>query len=508
MRFKLVYAGCVFLWLVLSTLAALSIASLSLLGAEQQFNSHVQQLTEQLKQRLLINETILDSYTTFSTLDYRNDSRHPEPLAPQLLQRYPQLTSLALIRRVPESDVAAFNRQLQRNYGPGWRLRPYADDPHSRQALPPRAEYFPLLFSEWRGLRNQHLIGMDLSQQPAISAALQDSLISGHAALSRQLRLGDSTPGYLLLRGIENRYHRQFNDLLPTHFAALFFRADSLLPKDARLPEGMQAQLQHRDDPLYPVNGYGMVLGDNRASPLERWLFPRLEATQLLGGGNLPLRLTVSWQQGWAQIGAYEWGVWLLLSLLLLLGMGLACHSFVRNNHSRRQREQHLFYLANHDRLTGLANRNLFYDRLQHAINRVNRSGKRLALLFLDLDRFKPVNDTYGHVIGDRVLQQIALRIKEVVRSEDTVARIGGDEFVILMEDIESNREADKVVGRLKQAIQRPYLVEAHQIRVGVSIGIAYYPEDGLLIDELLAVADRKMYGNKQAPQRNGEAVL
>ncbi|RBH42425.1 sensor domain-containing diguanylate cyclase, partial [Pseudomonas sp. MWU13-2860] len=128
-------------------------------------------------------------------------------------------------------------------------------------------------------------------------------------------------------------------------------------------------------------------------------------------------------------------------------------------------------------------------------------------LLFLDLDRFKPVNDTYGHVAGDRVLQLIAARIQEVVRDEDTVARIGGDEFVILMEDVESNREADKVASRLQQAIQRPYQVEQHRISVGVSIGTAYYPEDGLLIDELLAVADRKMYGNKQAIGRQAEAV-
>ena len=83
------------------------------------------------------------------------------------------------------------------------------------------------------------------------------------------------------------------------------------------------------------------------------------------------------------------------------------------------------------------------------------------------------------------------------MRAEDTVARLGGDEFVLLMEDVESNREADKVVERLKQAIQQPYEVEGHQIHLGVSIGVAYYPEDGMLIDELLDVADRKMYGDK-----------
>jgi diguanylate cyclase (GGDEF)-like protein len=113
------------------------------------------------------------------------------------------------------------------------------------------------------------------------------------------------------------------------------------------------------------------------------------------------------------------------------------------------------------------------------------------------MDRFKPVNDSFGHAVGDKVLQLIAARILAIMRNEDTVARLGGDEFVLLMEDVESNREADRVVERLKHAIQQPYEVDGHTVLLGVSIGIAYYPEDGMLIEELLDVADRKMYGDK-----------
>ncbi|AXE29890.1 sensor domain-containing diguanylate cyclase [Chromobacterium phragmitis] len=504
MHARLVYAGCLVLWLILSALAALSIASRSLLGAEQQFNSQLQQLTEQLKQRLLTNETILDSYATFSSVDHRGDGRQNHPFVSQLLRRYPQITSLARVERVPAGQAATYSHALQLDYGLAYRLRGFDE----KRPLPKQEAYFPLTRAEPPSQANLRLVGRDIWQQPQLREALQENINSGRTALSRQLRLppqGD--PGYALLRSVDDHQNDQLIGLLPQHFAMLFIRADSLLPTDIALPPGMEINLRHRDDPLQPQSGISLRLGDAHPGALEKLLFPRLETSQLLGGASQPLRLTLSWQQGWAQIGWFEWAVWLSLSLLLGLGLGLAGFSFVRSSDNRRQREQQLFHLANHDRLTGLANRNLFYDRLQHAITRLDRSGKRLGLLFLDLDRFKPVNDTYGHVVGDRVLQLIAARIRDVVRNEDTVARIGGDEFVILMEDIESNREADKVAARLKQAIQMPYQVDHHRVLVGVSIGIAYYPEDGLLIDELLAVADRKMYGNKQSPSRQSENV-
>ncbi|UTH75881.1 sensor domain-containing diguanylate cyclase [Chromobacterium sp. IIBBL 290-4] len=503
MQAKLVYASCITIWLILSALAAFSLGSRSLLGAEQQFNNRLQQLSEQLKQRLQTDETVLDSYAAFSSLDPRDESRKNHPFVAQLLRRYPQIVALAHIERIPAGRLTAFDARLSREYGSSYRLRPFSANQASALALPEQAEYFPLMFAEPQSKANLQLVGMDVWQSPALRAAIQDSLNSGRVALSRQFRFPQGETGYALVRNIDS--HSEGQPILqPRHFALMLIRTDSLMPGDTLFPPGMQATLRHRDDPAGVAAG---TFGQEQTSALEKWLFPRMEAHQQLGGDNLPLRLTLSWQQGWRQIGALEWTAWLLLSALLGLAIAAAGFAFIRSSNLRRQREDQLFHLANHDRLTGLANRNLFYDRLQHAISRVDRNGKRLALLFLDLDRFKPVNDTYGHVTGDRILQLIGARIQDAVRNEDTVARLGGDEFVVLMEDIESNREADKVSARLKQSIQIPYQVDPHRIMVGVSIGIAYYPEDGLLIDELLAVADRKMYGNKQAPRAAPETM-
>ncbi|OQS34378.1 hypothetical protein B0T39_19550 [Chromobacterium haemolyticum] len=490
MRTRLVYAGCIAIWLVLSALVALSIASHALLGAEQQFNRDALLLSEQLNQKLQSHETVLDSYATFSALDRRSDLPSEKRLARQLLRRYPPIQWLGHIERISPDQLPIFGQRLKQLYGQALPMPAASGDGWGG-----RFGLFPLVFIE--PMPQSSLLAADLGRLQAARQALQNALESGRMEISSQIKLPGLPAGYLLIRAMDDMLSKPLAaSLAPAHFAAMAIRADSLLPSPLSLREGVEVRLFHRNDP--PPGPPALLRGPERASALETLLFPRLEARHPLGGANQPLLLTINQQLGWRQIGTFEWGMLLVLSLALLTGLLLVSHHYLQLAHGRRQRENQLFYLANHDRLTGLANRNLFYDRLQHAISRVDRSGKRLALLFLDLDRFKPVNDTYGHITGDRILQLIAARIKEELRGEDTVARLGGDEFVVLMEDIESNREADKIVNRLKQVIHQPYEVNDHLISVGVSIGIAYYPEDGLLIDELLTVADRKMYGNKR----------
>ncbi len=164
----------------------------------------------------------------------------------------------------------------------------------------------------------------------------------------------------------------------------------------------------------------------------------------------------------------------------------------------RKQTEEKLKYAALHDPLTGLPNRRLFSDRLDQALKKARRDHEQVAILYLDLDAFKPVNDLYGHETGDRVLQEVALRIQDCIRAVDTVARIGGDEFVVLLEDIENREAARKVAQKITDAIHEPILVIDHVCRVGASIGVSLYPEDGDDPDSLLKIADQDMYEVKK----------
>ncbi len=165
---------------------------------------------------------------------------------------------------------------------------------------------------------------------------------------------------------------------------------------------------------------------------------------------------------------------------------------------SVRYREQ-LEHQANHDALTGLPNRNLLRDRLAHGIAYAQRHGCVLATVFLDLDNFKLVNDTLGHRTGDALLQEIALRLRACVREDDTIARLGGDEFVVLLNDQPSKDSVTHAMQRLVQAVNRPMLLEPHEITPTCSIGISLFPSDGADGDTLLRHADAAMYRAKAA---------
>ncbi|WP_413700754.1 PAS domain S-box protein [Psychromonas sp. KJ10-10] len=156
-------------------------------------------------------------------------------------------------------------------------------------------------------------------------------------------------------------------------------------------------------------------------------------------------------------------------------------------------------YLANHDVLTGLPNRNLFSDRLEHALAESRRSKESLAIFFIDLDRFKVVNDGLGHNVGDVVLMEMSKRLIDTLRSQDTVARLGGDEFIVVVQDLERLLDATKIAKKMLQAMQSTVVFEDHNINIGASIGISIYPNDGLTADELVRQADIAMYDAKDS---------
>jgi diguanylate cyclase (GGDEF)-like protein len=152
---------------------------------------------------------------------------------------------------------------------------------------------------------------------------------------------------------------------------------------------------------------------------------------------------------------------------------------------------------ALHDGLTGLPNRTLVLERLEHATLRGQRSGKTAAVLFIDLDRFKAVNDTYGHSVGDELLKAVADRLVALIRPCDTAARLCGDEFVILLEDLETQSQAGAIVARVKTALARPFVVSGIDVQMSASIGLAVDKEDGTACESLLHDADVAMYKEK-----------
>lgn len=168
-----------------------------------------------------------------------------------------------------------------------------------------------------------------------------------------------------------------------------------------------------------------------------------------------------------------------------------------RDIRERKAAQERLEYLANFDALTGLPNRRLFFDRLTCILTHCKRYNEQFSLLFLDLDRFKQVNDTMGHDAGDELLGEVAQRLQKCLRSADTVARMGGDEFAVILSRIMDSTDNAIVSEKIVSSLSHPFIVQGQECRIGVSIGISVFPEDAVCAESLLKAADNAMYNAK-----------
>ena len=169
----------------------------------------------------------------------------------------------------------------------------------------------------------------------------------------------------------------------------------------------------------------------------------------------------------------------------------------------RKRAEETIRYQAYHDLLTGLPNRALFADLLDHEILEMQRLGKRLAVLFLDVDQFKNINDSFGHAAGDTLIQHIAAELKNSIREFDTIARIGGDEFTLLLPLIHRPEDASRIADKVMQTFNKPFIIDHHEIRLTASIGISLYPEDGPDAGPLIKNADIALHFAKDQGRDN-----
>ena len=212
---------------------------------------------------------------------------------------------------------------------------------------------------------------------------------------------------------------------------------------------------------------------------------------------------------GWLRIqgelaGLYSpaFGVAVLIGAMVLLGLVSSwkiAHALDVAESVRQRAEEMMRRLAHYDSLTGLPNRLMLDDRLRQALSRADREGDMAAMLFMDLDGFKHVNDTFGHEAGDKVLQEAARRILSAVRTVDTAARLGGDEFTVVLEKVRSVADVHAVTERLMDELGRPYCLDGVEAQLSVSVGISMFPVDARTSENLMKLADAAMYRAKRA---------
>jgi diguanylate cyclase (GGDEF)-like protein/PAS domain S-box-containing protein len=186
-------------------------------------------------------------------------------------------------------------------------------------------------------------------------------------------------------------------------------------------------------------------------------------------------------------------------SLIYIEQIPVAIGLITRDVSQHKAIEEDLTRLAYYDSLTGLPNRRLFHDRYIQSLLSAKRYQRKMALLYLDLDDFKLINDNYGHSVGDDLLKTVSARLSHCVRDPDTVCRLGGDEFVILLQQFEQTEDIEKVAQRVLDAINNRFVIQQNEITITCSMGAAYYPQDGIEGNELLDMADAAMYQAKRS---------
>jgi diguanylate cyclase (GGDEF)-like protein/PAS domain S-box-containing protein len=280
--------------------------------------------------------------------------------------------------------------------------------------------------------------------------------------------------------------------------------------------ERFRAMTEHSADWIWTINVEGRHLYSNQpfiasiGYTMEAFL--ALDFTTLIHPDDMPrlhetFRNAVASRQGWQNV-VLRWrhrdGSYRILesnasAMFNQAGELVGFQGVDRDITERRQAEARIEYLAHHDALTGLPNRVLLRDRFEHAVAAADRTRTRAAMLFLDLDNFKVVNDTLGHVAGDKLLLEAVARLSRCTRESDTISRQGGDEFILLLRDIPEQETVERIAGEVLDQLAEPVEINGHLMNASCSIGIAMYPEDGSDFDSLLQKADAAMYNAKGA---------
>lgn len=375
-----------------------------------------------------------------------------------------------------------------------------------------RAFHAPIIQREPYEGGNRAPLGYDVWSDPVRRSALERARDSGMAAISGKVRLtedfgpasGPAPAGFVMYLPVyaydqpHDTIEQRRAQLIGWVYAA-FHMNDFMASLYGHQLPGLTLAIHDGTD---ITDASLLYLSDARADmgASQRQAAVSVNEYMVVAGHNwtLSLRTQEAFEKRYGRgMEVVTAGAGVTLSFLLALLAWLMVNGRERALQLAAAMTEELRYMAQHDPLTQLPNRALFSDRLQQELARAKRQRGRFAMVFIDLDHFKPINDNYGHDVGDRVLQQVAKCLQDCVRAMDTVGRIGGDEFVVLLAELNDADFALALAEKLRDALHHPFVVGRHELRVTCSIGVAVYPDDGTDAVTLMKNADDAMYRAK-----------
>ena len=478
---------------------------------ETRFSEYVQNISGIVRNQLDTNEAVLAGFSAFLQAVDQSDTEAAARYAAAVLSAYPHIYMLEAARAVPVAEQAAFEALLQRTWRADFQLKDFpslAQQPRHAQAY--LKETWPVLFMYPSLPESSSIYGVRLETVGHLSYALALTRHHQKPVVSPVFSMFEGDSAYILMQSV-TRPSQAREQVRPNFFGSTMMSL--LLVKTGAL---LDAVNNANVDPLVRINAVLKTASGTespvfstppvQAGVLDRFFLPRLADRVEIRNNAQPMTLQFERQLRFADVLTDE----MLIILILLAGV-LICMPVVLVRHFKAIERADIehersAYLATHDVLTQLPNRYLFADRFDQAWSNWQENGVQFAVLLIDMDHFKEINDRYGHEAGDQVLRAVASRMLQATRSCDTVARYGGDEFVILLSSLTPHESAQLLAARVFESIAQTVVTSAGELEISCSIGVSLCPEHGQSLDTLLKAADQAMYGVKQVG-RSGVAM-
>lgn len=446
-------------------------------------------VNESLQQSFVTNETILDGFAAFLADVGMQEPYRARFYSRTMIDRYSNLYMFQAAQRISAQEVASFEKELSHKMGNDISVRRFEFGRGLVDVIKenPTGYFYPLVFVEPVSNNSFNMLGLDISSIQFVEQAMESSFQSGLASISEGFELFDGSSAFVMIKP-----SLLPGQQIPDQYALLVVKTTALL-RDITLDRpGLELEVRYEN--LAPI----VFEKTGAVSAWESFIFPKLEYKNHFSLGNGRVYLTLKRQLGLESINL----TLVAIIVLVCFVIGWLMNMFLRTHYQGEIEKQHannkLYQLANYDRLTGLANRHYFEEYLTRAIASCKRRSENIALLYVDLNDFKSINDTYGHATGDKVLTITGAILLDCIRAEDVASRIGGDEFVVLLEHIVTPEDAKKVRNRIHQEMEKVEYIGKHAVKLSASIGLANYPGDGETLDELMHAADHKMYVAKR----------
>lgn len=486
----LVYISLALLLLATTIGSLLTVVFSNLRQAEDVFENQADLVYEHVYSIMQTNESILEGFAAFLDGVGSSNLKATRQYAQRMLTRHDHLYMMQVAQEVAGENVQKVVQDLQSQGLKDFSVR-YFD--FGSGFKPIKAikgkRYFPIIFVAPVVSNVNINVGLDIYSLDFLKEAMSRAENTGSTITTEPFELIEGDIAYVMLSPAHYTAKKSAG-----MFALLVVKSSEMLPDLKYLDKKNSIILKPEEEA--EVNLIEYHAGSSNGL-FDHWL-PRLTFSRLIETGAQNFKLSIT-----RQLGLEDLDVSLLISILIgALAFASLVYSFFRMHKNQEVTQavhtDQLFQLANFDTLTGLPNRNYFFDQAYHSLLSANRRGKPVYILYLDLNGFKKINDTLGHHMGDTVLVSVASRLNVTLRQDDIVARIGGDEFVVLLENIKNKEQLNSVIGKIQATVGSINHLGGSSVDLGVSVGSATFPDDGADIHQLLAKADSQMYDNKR----------